>query len=1725
MGTYKSTVTLLEGMPRSKRLRELGRSASSTTSVPAPNTPDNYFEPDLEIASLIKLKGAYSFLGPRFGLVFEETPEADVASSPAHLMLRNLGTQANPNYALYTPLPLITGGDQIVNSGTPGGGGSGGGAGYLYELGDVYHDNAKTVVLRPNGQQRGEGDVLSFDSSLGVWVAIQKSSLLAGYALESYVDSEIWDSIQALNLGTASTYGVGTVASGNGGLVTGGSVYSAINDAVSSALKFQGITTTAISDGSTTNPIVINGSSYTAKKGDVVLYDGREFLWTGSAWEQLGDEVSWALKTTTISAGTGLTGGGTLAANRTISLNQDTIGKLALAATAYQKPSGGIPNSDIATPWVKVGTTQISLGGQQTSLAGLVNVAMSGKLTIGSAEIEWVAGENGNPGYLKVNQALLTTGDQIVNSGTPGGGGGGGAMPYMRDIQDVSLSATVGNGDLLQWNGSAWVNVAANTVGVTTLASASAPGLMSSADYLKLAGIANGATNVTESTVSGWGFTKNAGTVTSVKVGSTSYSPSSGVVSLPAYPTTLPASDVYAWAKAATKPSYTLDEVTDGSTRKLSDYVLKSGDTMTGDLVFSRTKGISSYDATSGGTARSLMYLSSSNNLIIGSGLNSVSDGRLYLRGTYIRFQTSPKDGSYTDAVYINDSQNVTIGSSNLASTNYRFYVSGNSYYNGTLSVVGLATLSGGATIPVNKKLTIGDAEIEWIPNSGNGYLKINKPLLTVGDQIVNSGTPGGGGGGGGAGFLYELGDVLTDSDHTVVKQYNGTDNAANNNIFAFNGSKWYALKLGSNLAISSGTLNATNTTYSNGTGLALSGGVFSITSAYQTDIANGASAYSTLTTSQAKNKVLASPSNASGAPSFRVLVAADIPSLTVSKISDIASNYVSIATANTITAKHTFSNGILLNTASSWTNSDRAIAFSADGEDANIRYYNTDATKGLAFNPNTGALRAGKFVKNSNSGGFLKADGSEDISTYVPTGRTVNGKALSSNITLSLDDVADGSTRKLANYLPLAGGTMTGNLKWNNSTALPSTTSTSYILCIDAFADGGTTKYISTSKLLGGYVLKAGDTMSGNLAICLTPSSSYPVDRTKANLIVEDDNEAATGEVRGGNIILSRGYTATANQSAGAISFYGRRLSAGYRNGVRIASVSSVISTAYDRQDLAFYVSNNSSDSTPTFEEAMRIRADKAVSMNGWLSVSRDGVYNIYINNTASDGTASGIRFQLNGTTKGGLFVNHDENLYYSIGTESTGNKVLTSVNYDDYALPLAGGTMTGSIKLTNGTYINAESGYAMCGIGSGGETFYCGPGAEITNAFYLRSGNIDLTHYKAGTNYTIWDASNSGISTKPWACSTLSVNTSLTLPNDVSILGTLTDSSTVSIAKVSTSNNIVIGGSSFAHNVNLYGTLVKFYAGGTTAIGTVSSTGLGVTGTVTASGIGTFDRVVLSNSGAVSHIEFTRAGWNYVSVPTDGVIAFNTGGSGSANTTMAVTPDGIRPGTKAVHSCGLPTAYWGSIYGKDLYLGGDTHNTAAGSIIFSEKLDSQRNGFKIAPVHATSANRINLVFYRSNNGTSPYAASWTTFMTLSYDGKVTIAGSLTTSGDQVISSDAALKKNLKDLNLTVEQIAQLPAVTFDWKDGRGSSFGTVAQSVLPIFPQAVRGEEGNYSVVYGQGGWVFGVKNAQAIVEIQKHETEQDKEIRELNIKVKEQAVEISRLKELLKMNGYVN
>lgn len=64
------------------------------------------------------------------------------------------------------------------------------------------------------------------------------------------------------------------------------------------AMKFLGSLdeNSAIFDGSTNTDVAIGGNAVTLTAGNVVLYNEYEYVWTGSAWEQLGQEGSFALK-------------------------------------------------------------------------------------------------------------------------------------------------------------------------------------------------------------------------------------------------------------------------------------------------------------------------------------------------------------------------------------------------------------------------------------------------------------------------------------------------------------------------------------------------------------------------------------------------------------------------------------------------------------------------------------------------------------------------------------------------------------------------------------------------------------------------------------------------------------------------------------------------------------------------------------------------------------------------------------------------------------------------------------------------------------------------------------------------------------------------------------------------------------------------------------------------------------------------------------------------------------------------------------------------------------------------------------------------------------------------------------------------------------------------------------------------------------------------------------
>ena len=50
-------------------------------------------------------------------------------------------------------------------------------------------------------------------------------------------------------------------------------------------------TTTALTDGATTNPITVDGNDVTAVSGDFAVYNTQEFLFDGTQWNLLGDRV------------------------------------------------------------------------------------------------------------------------------------------------------------------------------------------------------------------------------------------------------------------------------------------------------------------------------------------------------------------------------------------------------------------------------------------------------------------------------------------------------------------------------------------------------------------------------------------------------------------------------------------------------------------------------------------------------------------------------------------------------------------------------------------------------------------------------------------------------------------------------------------------------------------------------------------------------------------------------------------------------------------------------------------------------------------------------------------------------------------------------------------------------------------------------------------------------------------------------------------------------------------------------------------------------------------------------------------------------------------------------------------------------------------------------------------------------------------------------------------
>lgn len=87
--------------------------------------------------------------------------------------------------------------------------------------------------------------------------------------------------ISQITLPSGSTYNIKDA--------TARELIASIETSITGAMSYVGVTTTALSDGATTNPITINGNSHTAKAGDVAIYGDKEFVFNGTVWNEFGD--------------------------------------------------------------------------------------------------------------------------------------------------------------------------------------------------------------------------------------------------------------------------------------------------------------------------------------------------------------------------------------------------------------------------------------------------------------------------------------------------------------------------------------------------------------------------------------------------------------------------------------------------------------------------------------------------------------------------------------------------------------------------------------------------------------------------------------------------------------------------------------------------------------------------------------------------------------------------------------------------------------------------------------------------------------------------------------------------------------------------------------------------------------------------------------------------------------------------------------------------------------------------------------------------------------------------------------------------------------------------------------------------------------------------------------------------------------------------------------------
>lgn len=188
--------------------------------------------------------------------------------------------------------------------------------------------------------------------------------------------------------------------------------------ALSSAVHFIGVTTTALSNGATTNPITIDSKQVTAVNGDLVIYNSLELIFSGSdnKWHELGSTGTLKALAFKASASGNFTPSG--------SVSQPTFTGTEATISVKHKPAGSVTigtgtGTANYTPGGSVSTPTITVTPNTTTVNSITGV---GSLPSWTASVEsetltiaWSAGSLPTKG----SNTTVATGIKSATSSQP----------------------------------------------------------------------------------------------------------------------------------------------------------------------------------------------------------------------------------------------------------------------------------------------------------------------------------------------------------------------------------------------------------------------------------------------------------------------------------------------------------------------------------------------------------------------------------------------------------------------------------------------------------------------------------------------------------------------------------------------------------------------------------------------------------------------------------------------------------------------------------------------------------------------------------------------------------------------------------------------------------------------------------------------------------------------------------------------------------------------------------------------------------------------------------------------------------------------------------------------------------------------------------------------------------------------------------------------------------